>query len=188
MSKSIPNSSLQTARTLQRGSAIIWIMGLSASGKTSIANATSKLLELDGHKTYLLDGDRLRQGICKDLGYSPIDRTENLRRATEIAKLMQQEGYTVICSFITPLETDRQMIRDIIGDSLITVGLNCPLAICESRDPKGLYQKARDGEISQFTGLDAPFDPFTDVNILLDSATSTIDVASQHLVDQYRLK
>lgn len=138
---------------------VIWFTGLSGSGKTTLSDALEKELFILGFKTYILDGDKIRDGLCKDLGFSEEDRTENIRRVGEVAKLMMNSGLIILAAFITPFEKDRQMLREMIGsDNFIQVFVDCPLVICEQRDVKGLYKKARLGEVKRFTGISSPFE------------------------------
>ena len=136
----------------------VWFVGLSGSGKSTISNAFESFLFQKGIRTYTLDGDNIRMGINKDLTFSATDRSENLRRIAEIAKLFTDAGTVVLSSFITPLAADREHIRSILGEDYVEVFVNCPLEVCEQRDVKGLYAKARRGEIPNFTGISAPFE------------------------------
>ena len=139
-------------------SCTIWMSGLSGSGKSTIANLLeTKLFEM-GHHTYIMDGDNTRLGLNKNLGFSDDDRIENLRRVAEVCKLMNDAGLIVICSFISPFESNRQLSKEIIGDRFVEVFVDAPLETCETRDPKGLYKKARAGEIKDFTGISSPFE------------------------------
>lgn len=151
---------LQQRRMLMnQNSLVIWFTGLSGSGKTTLSDALEKELFSLGYKTYILDGDKIRDGLCKDLGFSEEDRTENIRRVGEVAKLMMDSGLIVLSAFITPFEKDRQMLQEMIGsENLIRVYVDCPLEVCEQRDVKGLYKKARSGEIKKFTGISSPFE------------------------------
>ena len=136
----------------------IWMSGLSGSGKSTIANMVEvRLNELSKH-TYILDGDNTRLGLNKDLKFSEEDRIENLRRVAEVCKLMNDAGLIVLCSFISPFEKNRQLAREIIGSNFIEVFIDTDLEVCEERDPKGLYKKARAGEIKEFTGISSPFE------------------------------
>ena len=139
---------------------LIWLTGLSGSGKTTLALRLEHYFFLQGFKVFMLDGDNVRNGLCKDLGFSEEDRKENLRRVGEVAKLMLDAGLTVICSFISPCGEDRMAIKNIVGESrFIEVYVNCSVEVCEERDVKGLYAKARKGIIPNFTGISAPYDP-----------------------------
>jgi len=155
----------------QRGK-VIWLTGLSGSGKTTIAKGIEEVLHREGFICQVLDGDNIRSGINNNLGFSPEDRLENIRRIAEVSKLFINCGIITINSFISPTEKIRQIARDIIGeDDFITVYINAPVAVCEQRDVKGLYKKARAGEIHDFTGVDAPYDPpeSPDVEVHTDS-------------------
>ncbi len=154
----------RTARLEQYGhrGAILWMTGLSASGKSSLASQLEWHLHRRGMATFMLDGDNLRHGLSFDLGFSPSDRKENIRRAGEAAKLLAEAGLVVICSFISPYREDRRLLRESCareGIAFAEIYVNAPLAICEKRDPKGLYKKARVGEIPDFTGVSAPYEP-----------------------------
>jgi adenylylsulfate kinase len=142
----------------QRGK-VIWFTGLSGSGKSTLANGLEKELYKSGFKTFILDGDNLRSGLCKDLGFSEEGRVENIRRVGEVAKLMMNSGIIVLSAFVSPFEKDRNLVKDLIGeDDFIQIFVDCPLAVCEERDIKGLYKKARKGEIKNFTGISSPFE------------------------------
>ncbi len=137
----------------------LWLTGLSASGKSTIARLLEEKLHATGIRTVVLDGDNTRMGINKDLNFSPEGRTENIRRVAEIAKLMNDAGVVSIACFISPLISDRQMAKQIIGEeSFIEIFINAPLEVCIQRDPKGLYKKALAGEIKEFTGISAPYE------------------------------
>ena len=138
---------------------ILWFTGLSGSGKSTIANAVELELFKRGRKTYLLDGDNVRHGLNKDLGFSEHDRIENIRRIGEVAKLFVDSGLIVITAFISPFKSDRQIARSLVKyDEFIEVFIDTPLEVCEQRDPKGLYKKARDGAIKNFTGISSPYE------------------------------
>ncbi|MDR3383538.1 adenylyl-sulfate kinase [Cupriavidus basilensis] len=140
----------------------IWITGLSGAGKTTLSHALRKRMLAAGHPVLLLDGDEMRAGLNRDLGFSDADRTENIRRAAEVAKLANRSGLWVVAAFISPLRSQRQQAREIIGsDAFLEVFLSASFAVCAQRDAKGLYAKASAGQISQFTGLSAPYEaPF----------------------------
>lgn len=165
-------------RTAHNGhqSAVVWLCGLSGSGKTTIANSLEKRLFEMGNRTYVLDGDVTRMGINKELGFSAVDRLENVRRIAEVAKLMADAGLIVIVSLITPYEEQRKMVREILqGERLLEVFVNCDLKTCEQRDPKGLYKKARAGEIHRFTGISDPFEEPLNANVVVDTANSDVN-------------
>lgn len=145
---------------LGQKSLVIWMVGLSGSGKSTIAKALEAELHRQGRLTQLLDGDNLRTGINNNLGFSEADRIENIRRAAEVSKLFLNCGVITICSLISPTEEIRQMAENIVGaESYFEVFINCPIEVCEQRDVKGLYKKARAGELKNFTGIDSPFIP-----------------------------
>ena len=137
---------------------VLWFTGLSGSGKSTLANALDKELNSKKYNTYILDGDNVRMGLNKDLGFSPEDRKENIRRISEVAKLFADSGKVVLTAFISPYSNDRTAARKLIGDDFIEIFVNTPLEECIRRDPKGLYKKALNGEIKGFTGIDAPYE------------------------------
>lgn len=137
---------------------IFWFTGLSGSGKSTVAHALEKRLHDMGRHTYVLDGDNVRHGLNSDLGFSASDREENIRRVGEVARLFYDAGIDIIVSFISPYKKDREWVRELVGDDFIEVFMDCPLETCERRDPKGLYTKARSGEIKEFTGISAPYE------------------------------
>jgi adenylylsulfate kinase len=154
----------------QRG-ATIWLTGLSGSGKSTIAVAAEKTLVERGQLAYVLDGDNVRHGLNKNLGFSPADRAENIRRIAEVAKLFTDCGVLVLTSFISPYRSDRDAARALFGaGDFVEVHVDAPLATCEERDPKGLYKKARAGEIPEFTGISAPYEPPERPELVLDTA------------------
>ncbi len=138
----------------------LWFTGLSGSGKSTLAHAVEERLHLMGCRTYVFDGDNVRHGLCSDLGFSREDRAENLRRIAEMVKLFLDAGVISLTAFISPLEEDRQKVKEIIGpEDVIVIYCNCPLEICEKRDVKGLYKKARAGIIKNYTGISSPYEP-----------------------------
>jgi len=164
---------------------IIWFTGLSGSGKSTLANALEKELHIRGRHTYILDGDNVRLGLNKDLGFTEADRVENIRRVAEVAKLMMDAGLIVITAFISPFRSDREQARQIIGpDHFIEVYVNTSLEVCERRDTKGLYKKARSGQLTNMTGVNHPYEPPADPDIVVsgDDETSTIDAAKDELL------
>jgi adenylylsulfate kinase len=136
----------------------IWMSGLSGSGKSTIADSLESTLNSMDYHTFILDGDNTRLGLNKGLGFSEEDRNENLRRVAEVCKLMNEAGLIVICSFISPFEKNRELAKEIIGENFIEFFVDVDLKVCEERDPKGLYKKARTGEIKEFTGISSPFE------------------------------
>lgn len=163
---------------------VLWFTGLSGSGKSSIANAVeSKLLELRKH-TYLLDGDNIRMGLNKGLTFSEEDRVENIRRIGEVSKLFVDAGVIVLTAFISPFMEDRKQVRDLLDQGeFLEVFVDTPLAVCESRDPKGLYEKARKGEIPNFTGISSPYEAPVDPEIWLKTDEMSVEEAAKVVVD-----
>lgn len=156
----------------QRG-VVVWLSGLPCSGKTTIGTGLEKLLNKEGYFVRMLDGDVTRKGICNDLGFSEKDRRENIRRVAEIARLFAETGVITICAFITPTDDLRKLAHDITGkDFFINVFVDTPLQLCEQRDVKGMYKKARRGEITDFTGVSAPFEVPSDPDIILQTLYS----------------
>ena len=157
---------------------LLWFTGLSGAGKSTLAGALERALFEAGFHTYLLDGDNVRHGLCKDLGFSVADRDENLRRVGEVAKLMVDAGLVVLSAFISPTREERDSIRERFPEGqFIEVHVSTPLNICEQRDPKGLYVKARRGEISNFTGISSPYEAPLSAELTID--TSKGDLSSQ---------
>ena len=168
-------------------SGIIWLTGLSGAGKSTIANVLEADLHARGVRTYLLDGDNVRHGLNRDLGFTPADRVENIRRVGEVAALMVDAGLVVICSFISPYAAERDMVRTMVGDGeFFEVFVDAPLATAESRDPKGLYAKARAGEITNFTGIDAPYEVPTRPDLRIDTTMMSPPDAAQAIIDLLR--
>jgi bifunctional enzyme CysN/CysC len=149
---------------------VIWFTGLSGAGKSTIAQLTAQRLAALGLRAYVLDGDELRRGLSSDLGFSPEARTENIRRAAEVARLMVDAGLIVLAAFISPLHADRLLARNVLGPGkLVEVFVDAPLAVTEARDTKGLYRLARQGKIKQFTGIDAPYEAPLDAEVVLET-------------------
>jgi adenylyl-sulfate kinase len=167
--------------------ATIWLTGLSGSGKSTIANQLEKELIDQGHLCYILDGDNVRHGLNRDLGFSMEDRKENIRRIAEVAALMNDAGAIVITSFISPYISDRADAREVIGDeSFIEVFVDTPIEVCEQRDPKGLYKKARSGEIQQFTGISDPYEAPQDAEITLATEELVPAEAASMIIDDLK--
>ncbi|MDC1500155.1 adenylyl-sulfate kinase, partial [Octadecabacter sp.] len=165
--------------------AVLWMTGLSGSGKSTIANAVEiKLARMNRH-TFLLDGDNIRHGLNKDLGFTDADRVENIRRAAEVAKLMTDAGLIVISAFISPFQSERQMVRDMMapGD-FVEVFVDTPLSVAEGRDVKGLYAKARAGELKNFTGIDSPYERPENAEIYINTSKMTPEEAANHIVEK----
>ena len=163
---------------------IAWFSGLSGSGKTTIAAAARQAWPADAGALTVLDGDELRRGLSAGLGFSPADRAENLRRAAEAACLLADAGVSVLAALITPTRADRQVVVDVVGrrHRLLWIAITTPLAVCEARDVKGLYRRARAGEIRQFTGLDAAFEPLADADLQLDGGSGTPAESAARLI------
>ncbi len=166
----------ERAQLLHQDAATIWLTGLSGSGKSTLAFELEKRLFMLGHVAYALDGDNMRHGLNRDLGFSPRDRTENIRRIAEVARLFNNAGIFVVTAFISPYRADRAMARDIIGPSrFIETHLAAGMEICERRDPKGLYKKARAGEITDFTGVSAPYEAPETPSLVIDTGRLGVD-------------
>lgn len=162
---------------------LLWFTGLSGSGKSTIANALDVALHERGYHTFLLDGDNVRHGLCNDLGFSDNDRVENIRRVGEVCKLFADAGLIVMSAFISPFTSDRRMVRKLFpAGEFIEVFMDAPLETCESRDPKGLYRKARAGEIRHFTGIDSPYEVPSHPELRLDTSQSTVDECVDSLI------
>jgi adenylyl-sulfate kinase len=173
-------------RLLGQNAATIWLTGLSGAGKSTLAYALEQELTALGNVAYVIDGDNVRHGLNRDLGFAPADRTENIRRVAEVAVLMQDVGVIVICAFISPYADDRTGARRIIGDSFLEVFVDASLEVCEQRDRKGLYTKARAGEIADFTGVSAPYEAPTSPDIHISSESKTVDENVQIIIDDLR--
>jgi len=185
-------SGLGSVPLVSLSGAIIWLTGLSGSGKTTISTELEKIIRRSNKRACVLDGDDLRRGLSSDLGFSPEDRAENIRRVAEVARLMARAGLVVIVALISPFQNDRQKARAIAtasGVDFIEVFLDCPLAICEQRDPKGLYRRARGGEIAAFTGIDAAYEaPLHPEIVLCTGAESRSDSIAKLVASiRYRL-
>ncbi len=167
----------------QRGK-VIWMVGLSGSGKSTLARATENTLHQQQKVTMLLDGDNLRTGVNNNLGFSEEERTENIRRAAEVAKLFANCGLITICSLISPTERIRDMAREIVGKDYFEVYIDCPLEVCEQRDVKGLYAKARRGEIEDFTGISSPFEAPQAPDLRVPTHQQSLEESHQLLVNK----
>ncbi|UII22670.1 adenylyl-sulfate kinase [Fulvivirga ligni] len=173
----------QKEELLKQKSLVIWMVGLSGSGKSTVARGLENKLHEEGYLTSLLDGDNLRTGLNNNLGFSEEDRTENIRRAAEASKLLAANGVITICSLISPTEKIRKMAADIIGDKYCEVFIDCPLEECEKRDVKGLYAKARRGEIKSFTGIDSPFEAPQNPHVRLATAEEPVEDSLSKLLE-----
>jgi len=162
---------------------VLWFTGMSGAGKSTLAHELENSLHLKGFLTYVLDGDVLRQGLNSDLRFTPKDRKENLRRVAHVARLLYESGIFVIVAFISPYAKSRDFARKLIGSDFIEVFVDCPLEICQQRDIKGLYQKAKNNEISNFTGISAPYEKPTDSEIIIKTNKLDIKQSVKKIVD-----
>ena len=166
--------------------AILWMTGLSGSGKSTIANAVERQLAQKGFHTFLLDGDNIRHGLNKDLGFTEADRIENIRRIGEVSKLMTDAGLIVITAFISPFESERNMVREMVeAGEFVEIFIDTPLQVAETRDVKGLYAKARAGELKNFTGIDSPYENPSKPEITINTEELSVDEAADVIVKYY---
>jgi bifunctional enzyme CysN/CysC len=171
------------ARLKHQKPTVLWFTGLSGSGKSTIANMVEKKLFARGRHTYTLDGDNVRHGLNRDLGFTDADRVENIRRVAETAKLMADAGLIVLVSFISPFRSEREMARGLMGEGeFVEIFVDTPLALAEARDPKGLYARARAGEIKNFTGIDAPYEPPTAADIHLHTEATDAERLAESVI------
>lgn len=180
-------SSIERSRKMNQLPKVIWFTGLSGSGKSTLANGTEALLYEKGFKTYLLDGDNIRTGLCKDLTFSSNDRIENIRRIGEVSKLFLDAGIVVLSAFISPFRSDREAIANLVGkENFLEIFVDCPIEICEQRDVKGLYNKARNGIIKNFTGIDSPYEepinPFLTIKTAEQKIEDSLEKIIHHLL------
>jgi bifunctional enzyme CysN/CysC len=171
---------------------VIWFTGLSGSGKSTLAMALERCLFDEGFEVFVLDGDNLRHGLNSNLGFSPEDREENIRRVGEVAALMANSGFVVLSAFISPYKADRDIARSAVGEGFNEVYLDPGLEACERRDPKGLYKKARAGEIPQFTGISAPYEEPEHPELRLNTAEldiiACVDLLKNHVMETFKLR
>lgn len=176
-------------RLNQHRSAVIWFTGLSGAGKSTLANVVDAKLFQKRVRSYVLDGDNIRHGLNRGLGFSEQDRKENIRRIGEVAKLFVDSGIVTLTAFISPFHEDRDRVRQLFNDGeFIEVYVKCALEECERRDPKGLYKKARNGEIQQFTGISSPYEAPINPEIIIDTELFTIEEASSEIIDYLQRK
>ena len=169
------------------GSAILWFTGLSGAGKSTLAHAVEERLHQRGCRTYVLDGDNVRHGLCGDLGFSAADRTENIRRIGEVAKLMIDAGVIALTAFISPFRADRERVRGMVmHGEFIEIYCHCPVEVCETRDVKGLYQRARAGDVKEFTGISSPYEAPLKPELTVDTATQPLDACVTQVLDYLR--
>ncbi len=172
--------------TQAEGSAkVLWLFGLPGAGKSTIGDAAAEILELKGIKCARLDGDVLRTGLCRDLGFSGQDRAENLRRAAHVAKYVSEIPCPVIATFISPLESDRALVRAILGSNGVLVWVKTALSECVRRDPKGMYAKASRGEIAEFTGISSPFEEPVQFDGVLDTSAASAKQLASSLLEEF---
>jgi adenylyl-sulfate kinase len=177
-------SKTERAEQKQQKPCVIWFTGLSGSGKSTLANALERALFERGHHCYLLDGDNVRQGLNSDLGFSDEARVENIRRIGETAKLFVDAGLIVMTAFISPFRTERELARNLVeDDEFIEVHVSASLDVCEERDPKGLYKKARAGEIPNFTGIGSAYEAPESPDMLVDTGSNDVATCAEQLVD-----
>lgn len=171
-------------KLLGNSSFAVWFTGLSGSGKSTLAGKLEELLYEKGILTYLLDGDNIRSGINKDLGFSEQERNENIRRIGEVTKILVDSGVVVLTALISPFKEDRKTVRSLLGEkNFIEVYVKCPVEVCEKRDPKGLYKKARAGEIKKFTGIDSAYEEPENPEIIIDTNNSSVEDSVNRLID-----
>jgi adenylylsulfate kinase len=176
-------------RLNQHQGGVLWLTGLSGSGKSTLANAVEKRVYDMGIRSYVLDGDNIRHGLNKDLGFSTHDRKENIRRIGEVSKLFVDAGILVITAFISPYQKDRQLVREMVETKDFNeVYVKCALNECEKRDPKGLYQKARQGEIAQFTGISSPYEEPEQPDLLIETDKHTIEDSVNQIIRYLKRK
>jgi len=167
---------------------MIWLTGLSGSGKSTLAHAVESKLYAMGIHTYVLDGDNVRHGLCGDLAFSAVARRENIRRIGEVGKLFVDAGTVVFSAFISPFRSDRQQARELLGEDFIEIYCNSPVSVCESRDVKGLYRRARAGEIAEFTGISSPYEAPNNPEIMVDTAHLTLEQSVEQVISYLRHK
>jgi adenylylsulfate kinase len=174
----------QREALLKQRAKLIWFTGLSGSGKSTLSVQLEACLHSKGYLTYLLDGDNIRSGLNKDLSFTDEGRVENIRRIGEVSKLFVDAGFIVLSAFISPFRADRDLVRKIVGpENHIEVFVDCPLEVCEQRDTKGLYKKARAGQIQNFTGIDSPYEPPEHPDIVIRTAEQSVDDSVKTLLE-----
>ena len=180
-------TTLMPAKTHSPRGAVVWLTGLSGAGKSTVANQTAEQLHQLGFQTVVLDGDKLRLGLCADLGFSIADRNENVRRVGELAKLFLELGIVVLVALVSPIRSARDKVKQSFPEnSFFEVYCSCPLSVCQSRDPKGLYVKAMSGAIPEFTGVSSPYEAPLNPSLIIDTSTEMVEAAAnrltQHLI------
>lgn len=175
---------VRRAELNQHHSVVLWFTGLSGAGKSTLAHALEESLYQKGYHTFVLDGDNVRHGLCGDLGFSEADRVENIRRVGEISKLFLEAGVIILTAFISPFRADRNKVRNLVGDKdFIEIYCRCPLPVCEERDVKGLYRKARKGEIKEFTGISSPYEEPEQPELSIDTASQSVEACVKQILD-----
>ena len=170
-------------KLLDQKGTVIWFTGLSGSGKSTLALEVENALYQRGHLTYVLDGDNIRHGLNKNLGFSPEDREENIRRIGEVAKLFADAGVIAMTAFISPYRADRDNARDLLDEGrFVEIFTDCPLEVCEARDTKGLYKKARAGEIKEFTGISAPYEAPSHPELTVNTGSQTLEECTERVI------
>ena len=170
----------------QHRSILLWFTGLSGAGKSTLAHALEERLYQIGYHTFVLDGDNVRHGLCGDLGFSNEDRVENIRRISEVAKLFIEAGVIVMTAFISPFRADREKARQLVGEDFVEIYCRCPLNLCEERDVKGLYKRARKGEIKEFTGISSPYEEPENPELLVETGNQSLDKCVEQILDYLR--
>jgi len=174
--------SMRTARLKQKP-CVLWFTGLSGAGKSTVAGLVESLLFQKGYLTYVLDGDNVRHGLCRDLDFTDQGRSENIRRVGEVSKLLVDAGLIVLTAFISPFRDDRALVRNLIGDNdYVEIFINASLEVCEARDPKGLYKKAREKQVAAFTGIDSPYEPPEHPELIINTDTQTAIACAEKIV------
>ena len=179
------NATVVRSRREQRNAhkgTVVWFTGLSGSGKSTLAHTVEEYIFRLGCQAYVFDGDNVRHGLCSDLGFSADDRSENIRRIAEMCKLFVDAGVIALTAFISPLHSDRQRVRELLGDDFLEVYCRCPVEVCEQRDVKGLYKKARTGEIKDFTGISAPYEAPQNPNLVIDTDKVSLEKGVEKVV------
>jgi len=162
---------------------VVWFTGLSGAGKSTLAHEVEERLHRAGFQTFVFDGDNVRHGLCGDLGYSPADRAENIRRIGEMVRLFVETGVIALTAFISPFRADRERVRQLIGDrDFIEIYCRCPIEVCESRDVKGLYRRARAGEVKNFTGISSPYEPPERSDLVFDTGFESLESCADRVI------
>ena len=167
----------------QHHSVLLWFTGLSGAGKSTLAHALEERLYQMGYHTFVLDGDNVRHGLCGDLGFSNENRIENIRRVSEVSKLFLEAGVIVLTAFISPFEADRKKARNLVGEDFVEIYCDCPLSVCEERDVKGLYRRAKAGEIKEFTGISSPYEQPKQAELVVETGEKSIDECVDQILE-----